>query len=459
MKKYFLIISAVVSAAYFCLAITGLIFAQKEVQILTKNTLPQNPAGFEELLNKTKRIKKDVFLVRPFLKLNSSWQNKLSLLDKIERYKPLVRELLGTNSEKTFLVVMQNNTELRPTGGIWGSYGILKINNGKITSFTTDDTYYLDQLNTGKFDPPADVKDIIENEWRFWNANWSPDFKKSVEQGLFFYKQVNPQIAFDGVLGPDVDYLLSLLKISGPVELADHSFKLDQDNFIQKMIYEPTTSAVFEGRKKYDTAENLIKPQEKNLVLSTIGKEIVDQITTQKKEEQLVRTTYDALKNQNLMIYLQKPEAQKQVEELGWAGRMPEKGNFAMIVDANFGSKLDLLINKQATIEKIASNRYKATLHYANDYNPMDNTQFFTDYRNFVRIFVPNGSTQIEQSGGEKVSSMQEDSSINISYMSSMIVLKPGEQSSLSFTWEVPDNVGKDNLDIIKQPGSHLKIS
>ncbi len=459
MKKSLVIFVVIVIFLYACLASIGLFFAQKETRLLSKNTLPQNSAGFEELMKKIKRIKLDVFLSRPFLKLNTNWQNKLSMLDKIDQYEPLARELLGTNSEKSFLVVMQNNTELRPTGGIWGSYGILKMNNGKISSFKTDDTFYLDQQNIGKFDPPADIKDIIDDEWRFWNANWSPDFKNSVEQGLLFFKQVDPNITFDGVLGPNVDYLLSLLNISGPVELANHSFKLDQDNFLEKMIYEPTTLAAFESRKKYMSPENIIIPQEKNLVLSTIGKEIIDQISSQKKEGQLVRATYDALKNQNLVLYLQKPDMQIKVEQLGWGGRMPKSGNFAMIVDANFGSKLDFVVNKEASIEQIAPNKYKMTLKYKNEYDPLSKSQFFPNYRDFIRVFVPNGSTQIEQTGGEKISKMQKDNSDSLSYMSSMIVLEPGDQSNLSFVWEVPENVAKDNLSILKQPGSRININ
>jgi len=441
---------------YSALATLGAMFARNEVKNIDISTLTQSTNNFEEFFKKTDRIRRNIFLARPFLNLNHFWGNKINTLDKIAQNKPLAQEILGIKDEKTFLVVMQNNTELRPSGGIWGSYGILKVRDGKITSLKTDDTFFLDEINKGRFSPPQEVSDVFEDEWRFWNANWSPDFKKSVEQGLFFYKQADSSIDFDGVLGPNVDFLLSLLDVSGPIGIADHSFKLDSENFIQKMIYEPTNPAVIETTKNY---KGVVSSKEKNIVLASIGKNIIDQITLQKKESSLAQKTFEALTNQNLLIYLKNDDLQIQAEKMGFAGRTPQGGNFVMIVDANLGSKLDFIVSKSATIKKLEEGKYQATVSYKNNLDPSDSSQFFKNYRNLVRIFVPRGSTLVEQTGGQKMNDLTNDDNTGQSYISSLLILEPGEEGQYSFTWKVDNSIANQELTIIKQPGNHMSFS
>ena len=387
-RKIILLVLGIAIVLYICLALTGLLFAKQEIKNLT---IPRNSQDIENLFRKAKRIKRDVFLARPFLKFDKNLQNKLGLIDKIIKFEPLYNELAGISQEKTYLLVMQNNAEMRPSGGIWGSYGILKIKNGKVTSLKTDDTYNLDKELVGKFPAPEEVADTIGNEWRFWNANWSPDFKVSAEQGLFFFDQVESTTKLDGVVGPNVDYILSLLEISGPVKLKDYSFDLDQNNFVQKMIYEPNSQAVLAATNDDSI---LVKGVKKNYILSDIAVSILNQAIANSQQTTLVEKTLNALGHGDLIFYSTNPAVQKEMEGVGWAGRMPSGGNFVYLADANLGSKLDFIVEKSMKVTKTSENRYRADLEY---YNPGEKnadliTQIFKTYRSFVRLYLPKGA-------------------------------------------------------------------
>lgn len=57
----------------------------------------------------------------------------------------VVPRLVGFEEPETYLFLLQNNHELRPTGGFIGTYGILKLQDGEIKEFETDNIYNLDK--------------------------------------------------------------------------------------------------------------------------------------------------------------------------------------------------------------------------------------------------------------------------------------------------------------------------
>ncbi|MBP7847604.1 DUF4012 domain-containing protein [Patescibacteria group bacterium] len=62
------------------------------------------------------------------------------------------------------MIILQNTAERRPNGGFFGSFGILKINKGKITRFEIVDSYLPEYDTPGtKITGPA------------WMLNYLPD--------------------------------------------------------------------------------------------------------------------------------------------------------------------------------------------------------------------------------------------------------------------------------------------
>lgn len=391
---------------------------------------------------------------QPIIMLVPTLNQKIKILKTLALNKETISNLLGRESEKNYLLVFQNNAELRPSGGIWGAYGIMKVKDCAITQLNTFDTYYLDEKNKGLFEPPEELSSIVDAEWRFWNANWSPDFKKSVEQGLFFYNKVDPDIKFDGVIGPNIDYLLSIIGVSGQVKLPGHGFDLNKDNFIEKMIYEPASPAMQSNLQNID----VVNQTEKNFIIADAVGAMLEQIRLKGLFLNLFAPTLDALNNKDLILYSREEKIQKIFEDNDWAGRIMSRGNFASVVDANLGSKLDFNISKKIKIKKLSSTEYRIELTYKNNTDPNTKNQPFLTYRNLVRVFVPSSTKLIEQKGGQTTYDIKSDKSTGLSYMTSMMILKPSEQEMISFSYKVPDHLSNNKIKIIKQAGQHASF-
>jgi len=69
---------------------------------------------------------------------------KLTLDNKQISFLKIIPEITGFNGERTYLLLFQNNLELRPSGGYLGNFGIIKVKNGKPIIFEVHDTNIFD---------------------------------------------------------------------------------------------------------------------------------------------------------------------------------------------------------------------------------------------------------------------------------------------------------------------------
>ena len=67
-------------------------------------------------------------------------------------------QVAGFDEKKTYLVLFQDKSELRPTGGLIDSYGILKVENGKVSDFKEYDVSDSDRKLTGHVEPPFAIR-------------------------------------------------------------------------------------------------------------------------------------------------------------------------------------------------------------------------------------------------------------------------------------------------------------
>ena len=147
--------------------------------------------------------------------------------------------LLGNDKTKTYLILFQNNMELRPTGGFIGSFSLVKFSKGKMVDMPVYDVYTADGQLKGYVEPPTPIRDFLgEANWFLRDSNWDPDFAISAQRAEWFLNK-ELEIGVDGVVGIDLEIIRSLIKIVGPIKLIDFNQTIDENNMndvIQKEV-------------------------------------------------------------------------------------------------------------------------------------------------------------------------------------------------------------------------------
>jgi len=129
----------------------------------------------------------------------------LSVLGPFRGFFWYLPSSMGFFGEKQYLILIQNNNELRPTGGFISAYAILKTRFGK-PSLDFHDSYEIAGHQYVSAPTPIEYlfgDDPFYQGWVFRDANFSPDFVESANQAETFYNYLYPDQQFDGIFAVD----------------------------------------------------------------------------------------------------------------------------------------------------------------------------------------------------------------------------------------------------------------
>lgn len=303
--------------------------------------------------------------------------------------------ILGYPDQRSYLFLLQNNTELRPTGGFIGTYGVVQFSNADINSFTTHNVYALDNPaeNTINIDPPAPLKQYLAaNHWFFRDSNWSPDFPTSAQEALRFYNlETGTTGAFHGVIAVTPTFISDLMRITGDIKIGGTTYT--PDNLVDVLEYSVEKGYVAQGASDADRKQ----------IIGDLADELFRRILTlpHSKWPDLWGTLANNVDEKQILMYMQDHNEEQFLQDLGWAGEVKTADDdYIMIVDANLASlKSDPGVKRSIEYSVVPDGQnLKATLimHYNNEgtFNWKS-----TRYRTYVRFYVPQGSTLLSSSG------------------------------------------------------------
>ncbi|HLD61271.1 MAG TPA: DUF4012 domain-containing protein, partial [Patescibacteria group bacterium] len=233
----------------------------------------------------------------------------------------LLREALGFGEPRTYLLLLLNNTELRPGGGFIGTYGVIRMNQGSAEIVKVEGTEILD--NSAPKDlvsvPPEPIKKHLGvSKWYFRDSNWSPDFVSSSEKALELYSKERGVAAseIDAVIGITPTVVEELLKIIGPIEV--DGLQLNSENFTEKVEYEV----------EYGYNEKGILRRDRKQLLGDLTHILGEKVRTTAFEHwsdyfDLARRM---VAEKHVMVYMVNSEEQAIASNHGWTGEMRDSG-------------------------------------------------------------------------------------------------------------------------------------
>jgi len=112
---------------------------------------------------------------------------------------PLAKWVMGFDRKKTFLIVLQNSMEQRPTGGLIEGVGIAVLEKGQLLDLSWLDPDDIEASLIGTEDSPQPIKTILEEGLLFRDANWSIDGPSAAVQVKKMYERSMGR-GIDGVI-------------------------------------------------------------------------------------------------------------------------------------------------------------------------------------------------------------------------------------------------------------------
>ena len=159
-------------------------------------------------------------------------QSWYKILDIINRDFDIFLNLLAHKWEKKYLILFQNNDEIRPTWGFIWSLATVTLKNWKVTDFIKDDVYAyeweINKMYTDKKPSPEWLNKITKTFW-LRDANYFADFEASSKSINFFLEKINKDV--DWIIYINQNTFLDFLKLTWWIVFEELWNTITEDNF------------------------------------------------------------------------------------------------------------------------------------------------------------------------------------------------------------------------------------
>lgn len=424
---------------------------EKEIDQVDPNHYPEIIFG--------PKVKEQLTQVKTLTKQGSEFVNEA---------KPLVKvlpSLLGEDEPKKYLVLFQNDKELRSTGGFLTAYAIVSIDKGVIKVEKSEDIYSLDDTVPNKPAAPEAIRKYFPSvrTWHLRDTNLSPDFLVSMEDFLDMYNRAGGRSEIDGIIAIDTNVLVSTIKI------LDDSVTAGGINFNTKE--DPRCDcpqAIYELEDNISRPVNYIREDRKGLI-GQLMLAIMDKALKSSPGQYwgpLFQNFIKEVQEKHVLFYLFDEDAQSGIEALNAAGQIHDfDGDYLHINDTSFsGAKSNLFTDQAVEMSYEVGNdgkiRKTLVINYKNTHEPSDcNLErgglcLNAELRDYVRVYVPKGSKLVDSKGSEVKVTTKED--LGKTVFEGFVTVRPLGKATYTLTYELPFKVDGDMLPLLiqKQPGT-----
>ncbi|MDD2753589.1 MAG: DUF4012 domain-containing protein [Candidatus Portnoybacteria bacterium] len=316
----------------------------------------------------------------------------LEVAGQLKNWSNVFLEVLGHEHAKKYLLVFQNNSEARPTGGFIGTYGVVDLDEGRMKNLFIDGIFNLDGQLYDKVVPPGPIQKI-STAWSTHDANWFADFPTSTRKIMGFYEKAGGQTV-DGVISLTPTVVERLLALTGPINLPQYNIILDQNNFLDLTQYKVEVD--------YDKQQN--QPKKILADFAPLFLEKLWQIWPQKGQE-IMQVLVDSLAQKHTMFYFTDPSLEKTFVDQGWAGEiLSTEKDYLSVINTNInGFKTDRVIDQKiyhtADIQTDGSIIDTVKIVRAHNGGKSQYDWYNKVNADYLRVYVPLGSKLISAQG------------------------------------------------------------
>ncbi len=285
-------------------------------------------------------------------------QGKVALADeavtRADAIVPRLPALLGADGQtRTYLLVAQNNSELRATGGFAGSWTSLNVTNGVITM---GESLTLQHAANFPFDwsdeeravfPMVSVDDPS-------GVNFTPDFSRAGARFAEAY-QDNTGTHVDGVVAVDPVFLQRLLSLVGGITASDGTV-VDGGNAAEELL-----SRVYwrygEDADRQDAFFAEVAGLTFEKVMGGLGGLDV---------KRLLSVAEASVKDHRLLLWMPDGSDQRAVAELGLSGAVSQdeaKPELGVYLNDNTWAKIDWYLSCKTTLGEGVRNANGSTTY------------------------------------------------------------------------------------------------
>jgi hypothetical protein len=383
----------------------------------------------------------------------------------VTKAKPAIEKLpqvMGVEDERKYMILFQNDAELRATGGFLTAFAILRVEKGKVFQEKSEDIYELDKKFNSQIPAPELISKYHKLVYRQYlrDINLSPDFKVSMDAFSGHYNEIRGEPEIDGIIAVDTQVLKDIVEVLGPIEVPGYgTFSAESDPRCDcpQIVYELEALADRPTATLRENRKGILAPMLQAILLKSYG-------APKQIWPNLFQTAFRNIGEKHVLFYMYDTGEQQAAELLNIAGRIVDyEEDYFHLNDTNFaGAKSNMFTDHEVEqlyeISNSGDVEKTVTIKYQNPFPPSNCNLEAGELclngmlRDVVRLYVPKGSQLIEVLGSEVDVEAREE--LGKTVFEAFFTLQPQSQAKLVFKYKLPFKIDSfKKLLIQKQPG------
>ena len=389
--------------------------------------------------------------------------------------------LLGAEEPAHYLLLAQNNDEIRATGGFITGIGVATVTRGNPGKLTIRDSYDFDKFTVDHpYAPEAMQRHMGIILWVTRDGNWSPDFPTAAQAVEDLYHLENTT-EIEGMVAFDMQGLQALVEAVGPLYIEEYQDQIDGANVLQKAreYWAPTVPGGLSlhewlDEQGWDQVKEDWWAHRKDF-MGLLAEALMAKLQAGTQADQLMGllwTVKRAIDEKHILLYFHDPAVQGLLAKADMDGALDSgaDGDYLLALDTNMGyNKVNLNVEKimdyQVSLADKAVPQATLTITYHNrspaqpicEHRPKIAETYDLMakdcYWNYLRVYVPLGSELLWGEGVTQTETIAEEHGRTL--FTTFMVVPAAESHTVSFTYRLPAIQGDEyRLLVQKQPGT-----
>lgn len=381
-------------------------------------------------------------------KIFATFRNEIPILqvwlDNAEKLLPILPTLLGVPTPSNYLIEVLDSTELRPTGGFIGNYGIATISGGRLIAASITDVDLLDkpfELAGHTIPYPPAYKwfsaYLAGSSWSFRDSNLDADFPTAARYGELNYKQEGGNVPVQGAIAITPAFIQQVLTIIGPIDVPEYHEKVTAQNLIDRIHYYQLGPG--------HGSDLIPSPDGHSSLRKRFTELLAEHLLARVRQmpspilPQLMQLVMSSIHTKDVQIYFNSDSAENLLQRYHLdAAVQLSAGDGLFVVDTNVSATKanEVIINRlddQVTLDSQGNAIHHTTLTYAWAFKGQSYDLPF--YQDYVRVYMPPGSILSTQDGWQP---MGRSEAFGHQVWAGFFRLYPGQSRAVSLIWTVP---------------------
>ena len=352
----------------------------------------------------------------------------------------LLPSMLGADGPRTYLIVFQNLAEPRATGGIFGSYALVRADTGRVDILEQGaPSRVLDEFRPPVVDLPENEKQLYTTAMAIYpqDVNFTPDFPTAASIFATMYT-TRTGTPVDGVMAIDPVALSYLMRGAPPIDVGQ-GVLLTSENVTEVLL-----------KQAYDLFPQEDQSARDDFLAGATGKAFATVTSGEGDATTVLGGLRTAVQQRRLMVWSAKPDEQSDLAATSLAGSLPTdpaRPSIGIFLNDGTGAKLGYYLHNGVAVtagECGADGRRTLDVAVTLDYRaPSSGLPPYVlglelggapyALKTNVQVFAPEGGGIVTASQVGAATSLSRGEDQGREVGTTTITLQPGESRTVTF--------------------------